>query len=721
MTALQHALSIKQTLRRLKLLIHLSRGALNPGSRRFSIDKILGQPGIKALSVDLFDTLLLRPQGASRYLPLAKAKLAAQLIHGFGGNSLDAGKILDQRRHIEGLLRREALARGLDPEFRQEEAVVQLLSWALRRDPSSEEIAQYLAVERQCDRFGLKPCEEITQLIGRAKAMGLRVIAISDMYLPGHKLSQMVSDLGIEPFHHIYASSDVLLTKVTGRLFEHVLQQESLKREEVVHIGDNRVSDVLSPRSLGIRAFHFRRSHEPPHPSLKDPGFKLGYEVFGPALTFFAHSLLNRAQSDGIEELAFASRDGFLPMKVFELLYTELPASRRPFYRYVHLSRRSTRPALAAIEDTSRLLHSFLTPSPLRPATLLDTSRAAGQWVAVEGKAPLRTLVDDLNLREEPFASILSRHRIKGFDSSLSEASAESLAGDPDFIFVLAKEIQYQTGLLARYLRGHGFFSRRKMALVDIGWRGHCQSALLGAFGGDSSFGSLEGYYFSIWKEFSPNPIADAEKKHGLVSDLHRARTVLEGSAFSIAYLLEAVCRAPEGTTLGYRESPEGEVIPVHSEEPRSREAEKKTFEALATVREGVLEYARTGYPQEWGRLASSEETARKRIQRKLFRLAFFPTREELELASRVHQTESASEVWAGAIVPVQPVHPLRYPARWLADMKKYPWRSGYMARTGGKPLAAVWLVAEATLLTLPKPIQLWLRNSLLRLMRRSS
>jgi hypothetical protein len=323
-----------------------------------------------------------------------------------------------------------------------------------------------------------------------------------------------------------------------------------------------------------------------------------------------------------------------------------------------------------------------------------------------------------LNLREDPFSALFSRHRIDGFDSPLDDAALQSLLADPDFVRTFRLEIEYQTSLLERYLRQEEIFTGEKIALVDIGWRGHSQSALLRAFRDDPAFRPPEGYYFALWQEFSPNPIADAELKHGLVSDIRRAQTVLEGCSFYMAYLLEAICRAPEGTTLGYREVAGGTIEPVLSEDQRSRDAERSTFAALAPVREGALAYARKYSSDAW-RFLASEESARRRIQKKLFRLAFFPSHQELELATRVFQTESTSESFACPLVPAEKISPYRSPVRWLREFRKYPWRSGYLARTGGLPFAVAGFIAESLVLALPEPTRNRLRDLAVLLLKR--
>ena len=57
----------------------------------------------------------------------------------------------------------------------------------------------------------------------------------------------------------MYVSSEYALTKRTGKLFKKVLELESVSPNEVLHIGDNLMSDFLRPRQCGIKSFYTGR------------------------------------------------------------------------------------------------------------------------------------------------------------------------------------------------------------------------------------------------------------------------------------------------------------------------------------------------------------------------------------------------------------------------------------------------------------------------------
>lgn len=78
---------------------------------------------------------------------------------------------------------------------------------------------------------------------------------------------------------------------------------------------------------------------------------RLGPGVIGLAFAFFAHSALEKARVDRMTSLAFVARDGCLPQAVFESAAPRIPGGNIPKLSCLCLSRRSTRPALARLED----------------------------------------------------------------------------------------------------------------------------------------------------------------------------------------------------------------------------------------------------------------------------------------------------------------------------------------------------------------------------------
>lgn len=98
----------------------------------------------------------------------------------------------------------------------------------------------------------------IVELVFLAKTLGKRVILISDMYLPGAFLSELVGSLiGKGIIEYTFCSSDIRLTKATGSMFSHVLGELSLSANQIFHIGDNEYADIKNAKVNNIDSFHY--------------------------------------------------------------------------------------------------------------------------------------------------------------------------------------------------------------------------------------------------------------------------------------------------------------------------------------------------------------------------------------------------------------------------------------------------------------------------------
>jgi predicted HAD superfamily hydrolase len=81
------------------------------------------------------------------------------------------------------------------------------------------------------------------------------IFITTDMYLPRSVIEGILGKHGI-PYSRLYISSETGLTKHDGRLFRHILEENGLRPEELLHIGDNRRADLRVPSRMGIRTEH---------------------------------------------------------------------------------------------------------------------------------------------------------------------------------------------------------------------------------------------------------------------------------------------------------------------------------------------------------------------------------------------------------------------------------------------------------------------------------
>jgi hypothetical protein len=387
--------------------------------------------------------------------------------------------------------------------------------------------------------------------------------------------------------------------------------------------------------------------------------YRLGYDVLGPVLAAFARLLLDQAKRDGVTRLAFIARDGHLLRDVTEAL--RLPET--PALDFVHFSRIST--------------------------------SLAGQTFAVEEVASIRTgtlTVADLltyyALGADDFD--LAKH---GLTRNSSIADCDGFLSDPSFVQQMRAARESQRQLLADYLRQHRLIDDPHTAFVDLGWRGSIPHALAQAF---PDVRPMRCYNLAYWHELGCHPFPDGVMT-GILSDCRNARTVTEGAAYYASILLEAICRAPHGTVLGYRREDDGTVVPVLAGDSPQRRTELAGEQWREPIRQGILDFA----AQNGERYRDVTPGMRRAAQRLLFRLAFFPTGDEIEAVSGLAHTEGHVTSWSRPLIDAERPSPVFSPRRWLGGLTS-PWRSGYVMATGGRVLASLFVVLESLLVAFP-------------------
>ncbi|MCR1324898.1 hypothetical protein NR292_21585, partial [Enterobacter sp. BT1268] len=194
-----------------------------------------------------------------------------------------------------------------------------------------------------------------------AKEKKYKTIIVSDTYFNKTQLRHIITSLSPEVsdlIDDIYCSSEHGVGKTTG-LWGKVLNKEKIPAAQLIHIGDNKAADFISPNKLGIEAIHFRHTHkeinkvfrqresvatlifpklrkEAPIPNLwhgwfsenvdddTSPQKLIGWSVLGPTLRSFAKKIFEDYKKKNNTKVAFLMRDGFMPRSAFNILYPEI-------------------------------------------------------------------------------------------------------------------------------------------------------------------------------------------------------------------------------------------------------------------------------------------------------------------------------------------------------------------------------------------------------------
>ncbi|WP_312996568.1 hypothetical protein [Leclercia sp.] len=343
------------------------------------------------------------------------------------------------------------------------------------------------------------------ELLSYAIKSGKRVFLISDMYLDKGHILEILNKHSIKiPSEDIYVSSEIRLQKHSGNLFNRFLNEQNLKAELGLHIGDNAIGDGKSAEINGIqpliipKAYDLIKTNPFYHKEITNKSSfnsslysgllisklyddslthvngiacnnkcLLGYSVIGPLLVSFSKWLAKNCKENGIREIYFLSRDGKIFKNAFDKLFSEPDFSTK----YLYASRRSIN--IPSIVTKEQILEVMM--APFHPCKLgyLIQNRLGIDVKEIEAEI----------IKQFDFDKVVTRQDediIRFIDV------AESI------ILNSAKEERIA---LDSYLKSN-ITSNNKIAIVDIGYKGSMQRSLKGLLKNE-----IHGYYMVTMDE----------------------------------------------------------------------------------------------------------------------------------------------------------------------------------------------------------------------------
>jgi HAD superfamily hydrolase (TIGR01549 family) len=277
---------------------------------------------------------------------------------------------------------------------------------------SKESVLKLRKLELRVEKDVMTQRELGVDLYRYAKSQGKVVILVSDMYLERKDILFLLKKNGITDFDDFFVSSEYGVTKKNGGLFDIVNQHYPNKK--IFHLGDNHLSDVLRPLEKNILSEHLPIINETYHQSslakenysqsdvisslgdslmhgvisrtyydnriFSDSWFdqsphRLGFEGCGAILLGFAKWILEESMRDGVKDLFFLARDGYLIKKIYDQISVGYPNA--PKSHYLLASRRCySTAALSCEQDLLDSLSMSFSEVPLHK--ILDARYGIG-------------------------------------------------------------------------------------------------------------------------------------------------------------------------------------------------------------------------------------------------------------------------------------------------------------------------------------------------------
>ncbi|HHQ4687283.1 HAD family hydrolase [Aeromonas veronii] len=343
------------------------------------LDGALQAQPIRAISCDVFDTLIFRHAGTVEQFWQQLALQAYQL--GILCND-DPEAFVEYRKEAESMARRQMMQREGHREVRLEHI------YACWSSAQGEQLAQ-LEQQLEYDNWWLNPV--LVDWLASQQQRGLPIVLLSDMYLPASLLQRFFSTKAPQLLlHRIYVSGEYRASKQDGGLYQRLLAEQQWSPASVLHIGDDKITDLQMAKASGLSACYVglgddylaQLKYEQRLFPLAIPGLErlrrqwrwlsdgsassgIASHVYAPVLYAFARWLIVRCQQQGITTLFCLLREG----DVIARLVAQIPGHTLTV-KTLAVSRRSS--FLPSREWSLELLHPLCQRRGYTLAELLE-------------------------------------------------------------------------------------------------------------------------------------------------------------------------------------------------------------------------------------------------------------------------------------------------------------------------------------------------------------
>jgi hypothetical protein len=312
--------------------------------------------------------------------------------------------------------------------------------------------------------------------------------------------------------------------------------------------------------------------------------------------------------------------------------------------------------------------------------------------------ATVRRLMAPLKFSREELSKLADACGIYDLDKPLNVLGSPSFQrlADHPVVQKQARTVGEEArNALNQYLETIGFFKANRVVLVDVGWAGQIQEGIQLAIS-DKDTPELHTYYLGA------NAKADERRRSGLkiqadFIDVTRYEWT-GGATFSCVQLFEISCRAPHGTTIGYKN---GEPL-LLSDEHQERLGELPDEDKIVLLQEGIRSYLRhyARYVTMSGATARDSMTYARNIVARLIR---FPRYNELRIFTSL---TNVANFGSGEQISLANLPTLFSPFGFLTAVNNSLWREGAVALRAGRLGSIVLSILREPRLTRNLPPQ---------------
>lgn len=490
--------------------------------------------------VDFFDTLVMRKVTAGEVLE----RWARCIGKKYPSVPLSTVRELpDMRRNIFKKCREELEktmeATGIS-EVRYETAIGKLYDQVSQNHDLGEKGA-FLNFSRQIDIAVECGCEyandHLIKDLLKLKNEGKKIYCVSDFYLSSEDLKILMFAAGVpdDLFDGMFVSCDVGKRKAVGDIYPYMINTLGLKPEQMVMLGDNKISDSVNPAKYGIASklrrhlwykcsVHWKRRFgrkfaEYQFQEATDDMYRKGmdYSEYIGIFYVFIKRLYTELNTQNTGSIAFMAREGFYLKRLFEEFQTlVIPGGKKIETSYYWCSRRS----------------------------VMSGIKEAQMPEAMDGEITLRNWLKSLDLTVEDarkFMDVTDEEADELVDLAESKIFRR-LMEDGEFSKFFHRTIEENYEAFMAYTRP--FVRDGIFRFVDSGWKCTTQNAIQKNYGIKTA-----GYYIGV--QIPDKPIMNLEKTGFIFCEENPRSRYYDYLGTNIPFYQQLLA-APHGTALKY-------------------------------------------------------------------------------------------------------------------------------------------------------------------------
>lgn len=414
------------------------------------------------------------------------------------------------------------------------------------------------------------------------------VYIISDMYLPSDFIANVLHNNGITGYRKLYVSSEYGKTKKDGTLFELYLKQNGIDPKNAIHIGDSWKADYIMPQKRKISALHIPRIIKNEDTVFYGDGintnylnsvinnnikletnlyYKFGYQKFGPFLWGYIRWIHKKLKEKGIKKVFFFSRDGYIMLKAFKLLYAKEDIE----VHYLEVSRRSLRVPVLHFNHDFKTIMGMVSPSKI---------------------VSLISIFDCVGLDINDYESLLLKYGLNkksSFDRKTIFDNTNLLNLYKELSTDIENKSNNEYNALISYLKQEHVSG--KFGIVDIGWSGGMQRFLTETLNQLGINNEIHGYYVGVADYYTRNTnvLPDLDL-NGYLFDFKNEKNA-EDKRSSFVGLFESFFLEQDGSVMNYTIKQNRTIANRASYEYIIDGKKTKELKAIHMLQSGALDF----------------------------------------------------------------------------------------------------------------------------------